>query len=215
MSVRINIGCGLTPTEGWHNYDNSWSIRLSRVPALGRLLRAVGWISGRQLEFIEFASRSSIKRANASKRIPEASNSVECVYASHMLEHLSKTEAEGFLREARRVLRPGGVIRLSVPDIRLQAEEYLEHNDAERFLRRTELGRERPTTLVGRLVYLVVGDRKHQWMYDGASLCELLNQAGFRDAKVMSSGTTVIEDSEPLDLKERSYESVVVEAVNP
>ena len=29
-SLKINIGCGDTPTKGWSNYDNSWSVRLAK-----------------------------------------------------------------------------------------------------------------------------------------------------------------------------------------
>ena len=30
ISLKINIGCGDTPTKGWRNYDNSWSVRLAK-----------------------------------------------------------------------------------------------------------------------------------------------------------------------------------------
>ena len=34
MGVRINVGCGMTPTPGWTNYDNSLSVKLARRPIL-------------------------------------------------------------------------------------------------------------------------------------------------------------------------------------
>jgi predicted SAM-dependent methyltransferase len=34
-----------------------------------------------------------------------------------MIEHLDRREARSFLAEARRVLRPGGVLRLAAPDL--------------------------------------------------------------------------------------------------
>ncbi len=38
-------------------------------------------------------------------------------YSSHLLEHLSASEATAFLREQHRVLKPKGVVRVAVPDL--------------------------------------------------------------------------------------------------
>ena len=35
--LRLNIGCGRSPVEWWLNFDNSWSLRLSIFPFLGRI----------------------------------------------------------------------------------------------------------------------------------------------------------------------------------
>ena len=215
MSIRINIGCGRLPAEGWCNYDNSWSIRLSKNRVLTEVLTSVGLISKRQRDFIAFAAESDIVWADAARRIPNNSNSADALYTSHMLEHLPRDATLRFLTEARRVLRSGGIIRISVPDIRIQVDEYLKNKDAESFIRRTELGREQPRTFFGKLSYLFIGDRGHQWMYDGPSLCKLLEQVGFVKARVMQPGTTSIDDPGGLNLEERAEESVFVEAVNP
>jgi predicted SAM-dependent methyltransferase len=44
------------------------------------------------------------------------SNSVDFIYASHVLEHISHRETIKVLQEWKRVLKPGGLLRLSVPD---------------------------------------------------------------------------------------------------
>jgi predicted SAM-dependent methyltransferase len=47
-----------------------------------------------------------------------ADDSLDEIYASHVLEHLDyKTEVEPALREWRRALKPGGIARISVPDL--------------------------------------------------------------------------------------------------
>ena len=51
-------------------------------------------------------------------------------------------------------------------------------------------------------------------MYDGKSLCNLLSSAGFEEPRILETGLTTIPDPGMLDLKERSPESVFVEAVN-
>jgi hypothetical protein len=63
-----------------------------------------------------------------------------------------------------------------------------------------------------KLRLLFLGDRDHRWMYDAASLKELLAQFQFGDAREMSPGETTIPDSGPLDLWEREQESIYVEA---
>ena len=47
-----------------------------------------------------------------------ADNSVEEIRCSHMLEHLSYQEAQQAIKEWNRVLKPGGRLRISVPDVR-------------------------------------------------------------------------------------------------
>ena len=35
-TVRVNVGCGSSPTPGWVNFDNSLSVRAARWPLLCR-----------------------------------------------------------------------------------------------------------------------------------------------------------------------------------
>ena len=48
------------------------------------------------------------------------------VYACHVLEHVARPEVPMVLEEWRRVLRPGGILRLSVPDFAVLARLYVE-----------------------------------------------------------------------------------------
>jgi predicted SAM-dependent methyltransferase len=149
------------------------------------------------------------------RRIPHADGSVDVVYTSHMVEHLDRDEAMQFLREARRVLRRGGILRIAVPDLRFHIDRYLEQHDADVFVEGVRLGRSRPKGLRRKIMSAIVGDREHHWMYDGPSLARLLAAAGFQDPRVMPSGMTTIPDPGALDLAERAPESVFVEATNP
>jgi SAM-dependent methyltransferase len=67
----------------------------------------------------------SVRRCNASGRLPLPDASVDVVYHSHMLEHLEVDEARAFLAECRRVLHPGGIMRVAVPDLEGIAKAYL------------------------------------------------------------------------------------------
>lgn len=62
---------------------------------------------------------------NLRQGIPFATQSVDVVYHSHLLEHLPKTEAPGFLQDCFRVLLPGGVLRVVVPDLEQITRLYL------------------------------------------------------------------------------------------
>lgn len=118
--VRINIGCGQTPTKGWRNFDNSFSLRPSnsKIPLLPDILHRLGFVENSQYQFVKFARENDIEYGDATKGLPLNQESCEVVYSSHMLEHLDRNGADEFLKEAYRVLCPNGIIRIAVPDIK-------------------------------------------------------------------------------------------------
>ncbi|HLZ34396.1 MAG TPA: methyltransferase domain-containing protein [Nitrospira sp.] len=61
--------------------------------------------------------------------IPLPDASCEVVYHSHVLEHLKRPEAQFFMRECFRVLKPGGVLRVAVPDLEQICRQYLQTLD--------------------------------------------------------------------------------------
>lgn len=61
--------------------------------------------------------------------IPYSDDTFEVVYHSHLLEHFPKHGALGFMRECYRVLTPGGIIRVVVPDLERMVQMYLQALD--------------------------------------------------------------------------------------
>jgi SAM-dependent methyltransferase len=212
---RINVGCGMTPTRGYLNFDNSFSVRLSAFPKLSNILYKAGLLDQPQMNYIRFCRENEIAWADATRRIPLPDDSTEVVYASHMLEHLDRQEVGRFLAEAKRLLGPGGVIRLAVPDLGKHARSYIGHGDADVFIDSLHVCAPKPRSLAERLRLMLVGPRHHQWMYDGKSLCKLLNDSGFLEARVYPAGETRIVNPGTYDLAERMDESVYVEAIKP
>jgi predicted SAM-dependent methyltransferase len=70
---------------------------------------------------------------------PLESNSVESIYASHTLEHISMYRIGRVISECYRVLQKGGILRVIVPNPRVSIQQYLDNNiDFPLFARRRE-----------------------------------------------------------------------------
>lgn len=52
-----------------------------------------------------------------SSKLPLPNNCFDVIYGSEVLEHIDLAEARQFLRESQRILKPGGVMRLTTPDL--------------------------------------------------------------------------------------------------
>jgi predicted SAM-dependent methyltransferase len=171
----------------------------------------MGLLDAAQWTNIQFCQTHEVLWGDCT-HIPLPDASVEVLYSSHMLEHLDRDEAARFLSEARRVLAPGGILRLAVPDLALLVREYMETGNANVLLERMHVSSARPRTVAGRLRFLLVGQRNHLWMYDARSLTQLLSAAGFENVHVTAAGSTSIAAPGALNLHERESESLYIEA---
>jgi SAM-dependent methyltransferase len=207
--LRVNVGCGPSPTPGWANIDNSPSLALARVPQAGTaFLERVGLIGAEQARMVRVARTGAVRRGRAD-RLPFADGTVSVVYSSHMLEHLGRDEARTFLLECHRVLRPGGTLRLVVPDLERYVSAYREDGNADRLIDSLRMAQSKEQSTLARLL---VGFRGHRWMYDSRSLKYLVETAGFEGAELLAPGETRLEDPGGLDLREREGDSIYLEA---
>ncbi len=198
----INLGCGLSIAPGWINIDNSPNARLSKYPLLKRLLWRLGVLSNHHYA-VPWAR--SIELRDLRKPLPYADSSIDYVYTSHFLEHLSRDDGRKLIGEAFRVLKPCGLIRLVVPDLAIGARHYVttmqsNPNDATaapEFLNWLQLSR--------------LGARDpHLWMYDAPSLTTILSECGFINAVVCEYRKGRVPDCEILD--NRPEDSLHLEA---
>lgn len=75
---------------------------------------------------IDFVSRhKGVQEHNLLLGIPFPDNHFDVVYHSHVLEHFPKASGVLFISECNRVLKPGGVIRVVVPDLEQIALQYM------------------------------------------------------------------------------------------
>jgi SAM-dependent methyltransferase len=66
-----------------------------------------------------------VQRHDVSRGLPFPAGTFDVVYHSQVLEHVPRADAPQFLRECLRVLKPGGLMRVVVPDLEGIAREYL------------------------------------------------------------------------------------------
>lgn len=75
---------------------------------------------------LDFHSNSKhVQTFNLNEPLPFKDNSIDVVYHSHVLEHFNKCKAKEFSKECYRVLKPGGIIRVVVPDLEDIVINYL------------------------------------------------------------------------------------------
>ena len=90
------------------------------------------------------------------------------------------------LSECLRVLRPGGVLRLSVPDTELPLHDYRDGPNAPYFLYCKENSWWRPSYCTTRLEHINFHFRQngeHRFAYDEETLSKVLDSAGFNEIK--------------------------------
>lgn len=76
------------------------------------------------------SGRSNVIAHDLAKGIPFPSESADAVYSAAVFEHIRRGDAANFLREIHRVLKPGGIVRIGVPDLENICRIYLEKLEA-------------------------------------------------------------------------------------
>jgi SAM-dependent methyltransferase len=177
MAVYVQYGCGFCSPEGWLNFDASPTLRLQKIPVVGMLAP------------IKFPS--SVRYGDIRKGLPVDDASAQAVYCSHVLEHLALNDLRMALKNTFRVLKPGGIFRLVLPDLKILARQYVESSEpgaALVFMESTLMGRgSRPQGVSG-LLRSWIGNAEHMWMWDYESLAMELGKAGFTSIRHATFG---------------------------
>lgn len=90
------------------------------------------------LNFDVVPTAPGVKRWDLRRGLPFAEGEVDAVYSSHVLEHLNYEEAKRFIRDSWRILKPGGILRIFVPDLEQTTRAYLAELDALREGKQTD-----------------------------------------------------------------------------
>lgn len=205
-TVRLNVGSGPYVLPGWTSIDKSLTPLLERVPLAKGALVLMGLLDYTQLQNVWPAG---VVRLDVTKSLPYEAGSVDAIYSSHFVEHLTRDEADRFFREALRVLRPGGILRLAVPDLQLAAREYLTRVDAgdpvagDAFIESLSVNPTHSGSRLRKLALRLV-HRPHGWMYDELSLSHRLESVGFLVIGRRSAADSTCPDAERLDTRPTS-----------
>ncbi len=204
----VNLGCGYKTTPHTVDIDFAIQHRL-RATHIGRAAAKVLLHGERKRQF-EAMGRDVLLH-DLRKGIPFEDQTVDAVYHSHVLEHIDREAVPGFFGEIRRVLRPGGIHRIVVPDLEGLARNYLASLEREasdhaetavspmidQMVRREAHGTSLQRPLRRWVENRVLGDARrrgetHQWMYDHLSLEHALLAAGFSDVRRVDAATSGI-----------------------
>jgi len=97
------------------------------------------------------------------KALPFADASVDAIFCEEAIEHIARPEAEACLRECARILKPGGVMRITTPDLDHLASTLASDPEA--------------CDRLNTMFY----DCEHRYLYSRAELARVATRAGFAD----------------------------------
>jgi predicted SAM-dependent methyltransferase len=207
LRVKVNLGCGSQVLDGWLNVDYALGARLAKIPLFRPLNRKLGLFNS------DWDQR--IYLHDLSKKFPWDDHTIDIVYSSHLLEHLTKTDGRAFIAECHRVLRKGGILRIVVPDLRYIVGEYIEGRIlADDFVAHLSLlyenkkNENKRNDMKSRLAPFF--QFPHKCMYDAPRLAEILRETGF-DVQRKAPFESAISDIKIIELKERTENAVILE----
>ena len=140
------------------------------------------------------------------KGLPFPNESISRIYSEHFLEHLSFKEGQRFLDDCLRVLLPGGMFSICVPNAKIYIEAYL----SDRTLDNNQFFGYKPaynnTTKIDYVNYTAYMDGHHKYMFDEENILMILRSIGFSKVRLRSFDPR-------LDQVARQHESIYAEGV--
>ena len=165
---KLHLGAFDQVNPGWINTDITPHVFVSKIPGLAFLLFKAGLISQQRYEQHKNGVFQNINYLNVTKQFPYTDNAFDYVFSSHLFEHLYPTDAIFCLKEVYRVLKVGGVLRISVPDLDKIIASY-DPTRTDEFLEAIfESKRKRDKN-------------KHHWHFNERSLSTILKVISFRE----------------------------------
>lgn len=203
----VQYGCGLSAPREWVNYDISPTLRIQKLPVIGKMFRP--------LLHVKFPD--NVRYGDIIKGLPEQDGSCDGLYCSHTLEHLSLSDLRLALKNSFRLLKTGGIFRLVLPDLESAARKYLRDLDSGKadasidFMKSTLLGlTDRPRSLRD-MASSFFGNSNHLWMWDHQSISAELHHAGFTKIRNCNFGDCEDEMFRHVEDADRFIDALAIE----
>jgi predicted SAM-dependent methyltransferase len=148
--------------------------------------------------------------ADIREGLPLAGGSVDYAVSIHALPEFAYPELVPVLEELRRVLAPGGTLRLALPDVNRGIAAYRAGDEAY-----FKVGPEEVKSLGGRFAVQMLWYGYSRSLFTTDFALELLEKAGFTDVRACSFGVTSSDIPEIVELDNRAEESLFVEGRAP
>ncbi|MEH2110217.1 class I SAM-dependent methyltransferase [Nostoc sp.] len=153
---------------------------------------------------------------NILKGLPLDSDSLLGINMSHILEHFTREEGLKVLKDCHRVLVPGGVLRISCPDLLVYAKAYINRDSS--FYNSTAIRMaccyEDLNTYGDKFISKAYDNENgHKWFYDAESAIDLLKTAGFRKIEERQLHDSSLPNIENIEPEHRQAESFYIEAI--
>lgn len=165
---KLHLGCFDKVLAGWINTDVTPHIFVAKTPGLPFLLYKIGLLPRQRYDQHTAGIFRSIHYLDVTKRFPYADGSIDCVFSSHLLEHLYPDQAALCIAEVYRVLKVSGIVRVAVPDLDQIVSSYKPQHPEEFLEDIFEAKQKREKN-------------KHHWHYNEISLSQVLSKTGFRE----------------------------------
>lgn len=202
---KVQFGCGLSNPEGWLNYDSTPSLIVRKIFFSSLAAKGIFYIIGDRWPRLScILNNVAFNKAiygDIVKGLPLNANSVDFLYASHVLEHLPLNEFRIALKECRRIIKPGGVFRAVVPNLRYYIDQYLHsHSNTKSidFSLASGMGTESFANPLSRMR----GD-SHHIMYDLETIVNEFEAAGFLHVRQAFFGDSHFIEFSEVEQEER------------
>jgi predicted SAM-dependent methyltransferase len=136
--------------------------------------------------------------------LPYPDNSVGYIFAEHFIEHITRPQALIFLRECRRVLVEGGLIRLATPNLDALVDAYLARDTG----RWGDLWQPNsPCQLLNEGFH----NWGHKYIYNRSDMYLLLKEAGFEDRNFVGHRKSIFPTLANLEVRP-FFNDIIIEA---
>lgn len=140
--------------------------------------------------------------------LPVPDDWFDYIVSIHALPEIPYPHQDRALQELRRVLRPGGVLRLSLPDMDKAIDAYKSGDIDYFFLIPDDVVR----SISGKMIVQLTWYGRSRCMFTGEFAIELLSRNGFRDIQLCRFRETKSEHPGIVELDDRELESLFIEA---